>query len=409
MWITNLSTVAITANDSDVTAPDGTNQAAKLERSGIANSYIYRENEHVLEEDEYYTFSIFVKNDDAKYLNIRVGKGINDEYVLGLYNLEDGIVERAELQSDSTHIENLEVVLTSVGDGWYSAQVGFLCKVALNVDIYVSCRKTNGLVTDIDLGSNDLVQDSSVFLWLPALERRRLDRNTSYLGSAVFGVQSAPENAFSHIPVWSADTVSVEYLDFKNDLFTIDVEHPLNFTTEKAVEYVQIPHTAYHGFPDRYIVNDNQGDSFEYRLNREDVYSKYRPVRCTFVNNRGVLEDFWFSRKNEVELGVKNNDYYHNTINYDRLDYDRYGHSDRKFNVEGKKRIRLYTDFIQQQQNVILEHMFMSEQVWLTIDGNTFSVNVSDKKMTYKTHINHKLVSYEILFEYANRLANKVR
>ena len=140
--------------------------------------------------------------------------------------------------------------------------------------------------------------------------------------------------------------------------------------------------------------------------------SKYEPIKVTFVNKFGALQDIYFSLKSIESLNTTGETYKANAFNFNTLTYDTYKPQVAQYNKMGKESITLNTDYISEEYNEVIKQLMMSEQVWITKLTDTeevLAVIPKTQNVTYKTSLNDRLVQYTIDFEYAFDKINTVR
>ena len=140
--------------------------------------------------------------------------------------------------------------------------------------------------------------------------------------------------------------------------------------------------------------------------------TKYEPIKVTFVNKFGALQDIWFSLKSTESLNTTGETYKANVVDFGTLTYDTYKPQVAQYNKLGKESITLNTNYLSEDYNEVIKQLMMSEQVWLTKLTDTelvLAVIPKTQSVTYKTSLNDRLVQYTIDFEYAFDKINTVR
>lgn len=140
--------------------------------------------------------------------------------------------------------------------------------------------------------------------------------------------------------------------------------------------------------------------------------TKYEPIKVTFVNKFGALQDIWFSLKSTESLNTTGETYKANVVDFDTLTYATYKPQVAQYNKLGKESITLNTNYLSEDYNEVIKQLMMSEQVWLTKLTDTelvLAVIPKTQSVTYKTSLNDRLVQYTINFEYAFDKINTVR
>ena len=71
--------------------------------------------------------------------------------------------------------------------------------------------------------------------------------------------------------------------------------------------------------------------------------SKYEPIRVTFVNKFGALQDMYFTRRSNESVNVKTEDYKASVMDFDfaNFSYDTSSHQMRTLNLVGNESITL--------------------------------------------------------------------
>jgi hypothetical protein len=140
--------------------------------------------------------------------------------------------------------------------------------------------------------------------------------------------------------------------------------------------------------------------------------TKYEPIKITFVNKFGALQDIWFSLKSTESLNTTGETYKANVVDFGTLTYATYKPQVAQYNKLGKESITLNTNYLSEDYNEVIKQLMMSEQVWLTKLTDTelvLAVIPKTQSVTYKTSLNDRLVQYTIDFEYAFDKINTVR
>jgi len=147
---------------------------------------------------------------------------------------------------------------------------------------------------------------------------------------------------------------------------------------------------------------------------KEITECKYTPIKCTFLNRSGVLQDIVFFKSSKESLSVKGKTYKSTSLsmvtdgstNY--MTTDTTAHKDKRINVDATKTITLNTGFIDEDNNVLIEQLMLSEYVWITKDGNLTPVNVDKKSLDIQTRINDKVIKYSVKMKYSYNVNDKL-
>jgi hypothetical protein len=135
---------------------------------------------------------------------------------------------------------------------------------------------------------------------------------------------------------------------------------------------------------------------------------KYSPIKITFVNKFGVLQDIWFFKKTVESLNTTKSTFKRNILTSSGS-YNTFTHSKRTLNVVGNEVFTSNTGFIDERMNDVFKELMLSEQVWATIESIVHPIVVTSNQLQYKTSLNNKLINFTIDFEYAYDTINNIR
>jgi hypothetical protein len=135
---------------------------------------------------------------------------------------------------------------------------------------------------------------------------------------------------------------------------------------------------------------------------------KFTPIKVTFVNKFGALQDLWFFKKFTKNLTVSKDRYKRHTISQSG-GYSINSHQDNILRSNGNERITLNTSFVDETMNEPIKQLLLSESVWATINGVVLPIVVTTENLQYKTKVNEKLIQYTIECEFAFQAINNIR
>ena len=125
----------------------------------------------------------------------------------------------------------------------------------------------------------------------------------------------------------------------------------------------------------------------------------HTPIKATFHNMFGALQDFWFFKGSKTSLDVTSESYRRdNLINGS---YDVSDHSYKNFLKNGKEKLKLYSGFYPESYNEVFRQFMLAEDVWIEYNGQTLPVNLKSSSHEFKTRIREGLISFEIDVELA--------
>ena len=134
---------------------------------------------------------------------------------------------------------------------------------------------------------------------------------------------------------------------------------------------------------------------------------KYQPYKVTFVNKYGALQDVWFFKRTNTVLATKKEDFKRNIMVNGAYDSSR--HQQKILTKNGTEKLTLNTGFYPEEYNEVFKEMQLSEDCWIEIDSKTLPMNVSSSSLSYKTHLNDKLITYTIEVYFAFDTINNIR
>lgn len=136
---------------------------------------------------------------------------------------------------------------------------------------------------------------------------------------------------------------------------------------------------------------------------------KFTPIKVTFVNKFGALQDLWFDKKNVESLSVKRDKYKRSLSSSIDGSYSVHRHANKILDVIGNEDITMNTGFVDEGINEVIKELMLSEQCWALIEGKILPMTPTETKKTYKTSLNDKLINHTVKFDYAYDLINNIR
>lgn len=133
----------------------------------------------------------------------------------------------------------------------------------------------------------------------------------------------------------------------------------------------------------------------------------YTPIRCVFINSDGVQQEFWFFKANREDLSVTDETYRKNVLTESIVDskavlsYSTSNHLNQRYNTQGNRNITVNTGYIDQDNNILIQELLLSESIWLTIDNVIKPVDITDKSVSYLTKRNDQLIKYTLKFAFS--------
>lgn len=165
------------------------------------------------------------------------------------------------------------------------------------------------------------------------------------------------------------------------------------------------------GLVDQILINYDQDG-----LTRTDVIDvvsvdecKYTPYKLTFVNKFGALQDMWLYKKSVIAANFNSSEYKSNILDYSSLSYATTDAQYSRFDVNGKDTISCNTGYIDEQYNEVIRQLLLSEYSWIDDGTGALPVKPMSNSLTFKTHVNDKLIDYTLQFEYSFDKINNIR
>lgn len=158
---------------------------------------------------------------------------------------------------------------------------------------------------------------------------------------------------------------------------------------------------------DTVIIEDDKEEITIFEVKSIDT-CKYDPIKVTFRNKFGALQDLWFFGNNQKSITTKKQQYKSNTIE-SNLIYQVSNPQQKLFNKMGNESITLNSGFYPESNNDIFKELLLSEQVWMEYEDVLVGVIVKNSSLSYKTHLTESLINYSINFDFAFDTINTIR
>ena len=402
---------------------EGFNDASELEATTSGNSFIAKG----FTQTGKLTYSVYAYPLGKNYIALRAPDVSNNNYAF--FNISNGTI--GTVLGDDI----LDARISPYANGYYK------CEIDLDID--ETAQKTAYIyIADADNNFNSSTAGTA-FVMTPRLEKTsaKHEQRDTLLQSNKTIFRLNDHNV--RVPVYTRYTTSVAYRyqgvtkrsqtvspsqkigDTANDLYQIDYISASGSdnvetyeqrvladggTLERTPLLDEFLDTTDIGIVDElYVSSDKSTDVIKIKTFE---CSKYEPIKVTFVNKFGALQDIYFSLKSIESLNTTGETYKANAFNFNTLTYDTYKPQVAQYNKMGKESITLNTDYISEEYNEVIKQLMMSEQVWiakLTDTEEVLAVIPKTQNVTYKTSLNDRLVQYTIEFEYAFDKINTVR
>jgi hypothetical protein len=251
-----------------------------------------------------------------------------------------------------------------------------------------------------------------------------------------------PEDGNINIPIFAEDTNSVAY--YNNGVIVRSQTISDNDNTDQKIQYISVSGNSDNATYEERVLEDSgtleSSRCLEQFLSYLDISkvdeivvgydtdagsaahiikvrnldcSIYDPIRVTFVNKYGALQDLWFDKKSINSIEVQSNDYKASVMDFSSSPtYDTSAHQNRVLDLVGKESITLNTGYIDESFNEVFRQLMLSEQVWMTRLTDTEEVlplRPRTQSLQFKTRTNDKLVNYTVEFDFAFDKINTIR
>lgn len=248
-----------------------------------------------------------------------------------------------------------------------------------------------------------------------------------------------------NIPVYTGSTNSVAFRLNGETVYSKNVVYtdPANPTTSEAIQYIASDNfsdadsykervledggvfeensllEAFEdvvdiGAVDEVYVNYTNATETKTKILKVKTFdcSKYEPIRVTFVNKYGALQDLYFTRRSNESINVKTEDYKASVMDFANFSYDTSEHQMRTLNLIGNESITLNTDYIDESCNEHIKQLMLSEQIWMTrlIDEEKIvPLKLKSNSLQLKKRVSDKLIQYTMDFDVAADKINNIR
>ena len=128
---------------------------------------------------------------------------------------------------------------------------------------------------------------------------------------------------------------------------------------------------------------------------------KYDAVLCDFVNKYGCWQRTYFYAASNDTLTVESQEY---NLMQTNTDYNTIQGQRQVFNNNGKKSIKVNTDWVTEDYKELLRQIMLSEKIII----NDYPAKLNSKSTELFKNINTKMINYSLEFEFAFDVINSV-
>jgi len=134
---------------------------------------------------------------------------------------------------------------------------------------------------------------------------------------------------------------------------------------------------------------------------------KYEPLKISFINKFGALQDVWFFKRSNKDLSTSKESFKRNTLVANNYQLDK--HQQKNLFKKGNEKMTLNTGYYPEDYNEVFRQMQLSEDAWIEINNEVLPINISDSSFSYKTSLNDKLINYTVKIDFAFDTINNIR
>jgi hypothetical protein len=195
--------------------------------------------------------------------------------------------------------------------------------------------------------------------------------------------------------------------DYYVEYFNVDGSLTNNFPITSGINMYKVP--LYR--PD--IITDKPYSMKIYGQNNEGDYElvferiiemlcevKYSPLLLSFINKEGGWENLWCMKASEDSIDVKETEF---KSNQGFQNFNANVGQRKSFNKNGKRSIKLNTGYLEEDNKIIIEQLYLSETIIL--DGKP--VMLKGNSTTLKKSIK-ELINYTLDFDFNYNLINDI-
>ena len=175
-----------------------------------------------------------------------------------------------------------------------------------------------------------------------------------------------------------------------------------NLSASGTVLNVRRVHQDYYTYGNKLQILNNSNAVIWEATFQPYLNCRYTPILCDFVNKYGAWQRLWFFGASNDTLSIEKTDY--NLMQGVFPDYDTLVGQRKSFNVNGKKTIKVNTDWVSEDFKEVVKQLMLSERILL----NSLPVKLNTQSTELFQSINTKMINYQMEFEFAYNAINNV-
>ena len=214
------------------------------------------------------------------------------------------------------------------------------------------------------------------------------------------------------IPVFREDTNTLKYYSGATLVHTETITSSTSSTDKIVYVKANITPSTFN----KVVVNyDSGAGTADTTINVFDLdCSKYTPIKVSFINKLGALQEMWFDKRSNESIEASSNTYKASVMDFSTStpSYNTSGHQDVTLDLVGKESIVMNTGYIDESFNEVFRQLMLSELVWMQDPDDSSSylpLRPKTQSLQFKTRVNDKLVNYTVEFDFAFDKINTIR
>lgn len=166
---------------------------------------------------------------------------------------------------------------------------------------------------------------------------------------------------------------------------------------------------------DEIVVTKKDGTSFSREI-REIEECKYDPLKVSFLNKFGVIQDLWFFKRSDRGMNVERDEHRKTTIQHlaTGTNFNTYDNPTMLLSSRAKKTLTMNTGFVSEDHNEVIKQLLNTEFCWVH-QPNQFGfteptpAKPTSLSFTEQQEVNEKLLNFTLGFELSHNFIQDIR
>lgn len=296
--------------------------------------------------------------------------------------------------------------------------------IARIVNDYISLTPVKATSTSLLDSSNQVwVKTEVIYVTIDASDDdvKQLETTELFCRGYAYGNQGSNTST----PTNKILSSGTEFNVGRNSYFSLPIDmQGYNYPTDSAITVISYPSfeisetftetlTTDSGEIVRNVfvdLNETSGDSYvEIKYNSQTITlniideCRYTPIDIFFINKEGQQQSLTFFKSSTEDISTTSEQF-----ESDRGQPITGNHQYIKYNIQGKRKFKVNSGFVDEEMNETFNQLMLSERVWKLEDNIFIPLNVNTSSLEYKTRQKDRLINYEITFDYAYNEINNV-